>query len=440
MSFELKRSQATTKKISLDLVQGFLNTLDGGTFKLEDAPYEVLNEGVPTNLAILLFCNEPQTVIPGAYIEFFKYADSGTLILEKKQITGSVLSQYHQMLEYLSHLSQPRTDAESPFDYKAMKELILNAIVHRDYQDQRPIKVELYSNAFVVSNPTSENDPANPRLLRAIIDMGLATGTGLGAKAIGEVEVDSTMGFVSMRIKANESYACTESVRNAAYLWSNAKKRQAINYLRSILSIYPHFEQVVNQIIEYSFLLGNEKIAKKVLADYTQYTGKEKSVQPYITMARIYLGQSKIPLARKYLQHLPPFKDLNEILAVVILKKKLLEFKSAHSIFRQFAETYSEEPQFLHEYSQVKVRLALKASPDTKSTLLKEALTLLRTAIAFGTVDTQKAWYWFDLAQVSIQMESPRKTVEDAFEAAIELLPRESLFKRTRESWVNANR
>ena len=113
----------------------------------------------------------------------------------------------------------------------------------------------------------------------------------------------------------------------------------------------------------------------------------------------------------------------------------MFEYQSAHHIFKQFHAQYGMESQFLHEFSQVKIKLAERASSDIKELLYTEAEQLLREALAVGLIETQKAWYWFDLAKLLIATEQDPVSIEQAFKKAVELLPRESLFKRFYDNW-----
>jgi hypothetical protein len=98
----------------------------------------------PTNAAVLLFGLDSLSSIPGAYIQFVRFdgADLGTAVLDAKSLTGNLITQLQELdnllpiqirtarvpLEGLRHEEVP------DYPLAALRELALNAVMHRSYE------------------------------------------------------------------------------------------------------------------------------------------------------------------------------------------------------------------------------------------------------------------------------------------------------------------
>ena len=120
---------------------------------------------VPTHLGILLFAEQPERHIPGAYVDVAAYhnatADGNTM--DSKRFTGPLPEQIAQVHTYFgaSPLLPTRStkDGEGRRDYPsyaqtALQEALVNAIVHRDYEQRgSQIIIRLFPDRIEWQNP-----------------------------------------------------------------------------------------------------------------------------------------------------------------------------------------------------------------------------------------------------------------------------------------------
>ena len=120
---------------------------------------------IPTHLGILLFAEQPERYLPGAYVDLAAYhhdtADGNTV--DSRRITGPLPEQIAQVLTYF--WSSPliptasRKDGDGRRDYPsyaqtALQEAVVNAIVHRDYEARgSQIIIRLFPDRIECQNP-----------------------------------------------------------------------------------------------------------------------------------------------------------------------------------------------------------------------------------------------------------------------------------------------
>lgn len=104
----------------------------------------------PTMTAILVLGKDPRQWFPGAYIQFIRF-DGTTLtdsIKNQLEISGALQDQIHRIEEILkanistSLVLSDKQNIQSP-DYPttALSQLIRNAVIHRNYGSNTPIKI-----------------------------------------------------------------------------------------------------------------------------------------------------------------------------------------------------------------------------------------------------------------------------------------------------------
>ena len=158
--------------------------------------YDPVNK-VPTNLGMILFGRHPEMYVPSAYVQYVKFSgsDNGGDILAEHAYKGPLLRTIDELNAFVNvGIAQPhpvRVSAlqeETFYRYPdwAIRELLLNAIIHRDYQlGNAPIKFYDYNGVRLeISNPgglyglakpdnfPSVNDYRNPLLAGAMKVMG----------------------------------------------------------------------------------------------------------------------------------------------------------------------------------------------------------------------------------------------------------------------------
>ena len=126
----------------------------------------VTESGVaPTYLGMLLFAEQPEQHVRGAYIDVASYKQDmlDGAAVDRQRITGPLPSQIAQALTYLQvsplNPTASRKDGWGRHDYpsyvdRSLQEAIVNAVVHRDYEVQgSQIIIRLFPDRIEFQNP-----------------------------------------------------------------------------------------------------------------------------------------------------------------------------------------------------------------------------------------------------------------------------------------------
>ena len=128
-------------------------------------------EGKPTLAGIMTFSRYPQTyfpqlcitavVVPGTQIG--DADEDGARFIDNARITGAIPEMVEEAVEFVRKNSRTKTIIDDEgrrndrpeYPIKAVREVILNALVHRDYSvftENTPISLEMYRDRLVVRN------------------------------------------------------------------------------------------------------------------------------------------------------------------------------------------------------------------------------------------------------------------------------------------------
>ena len=156
----------------------------------------------PTNAGALLFAKDPLHWIPGAWIQFVRWA--GTTMANDpiitKRFSGDLLTVLRDIDAFVSLPTQTWPVADSALrerietDYPpvAIRELLLNAIMHRSYESNAPVRFYWYDDRIEIQNPgglygmaSPENFPRqtdyrNPIVAEAMATLGYVNAFGRG--------------------------------------------------------------------------------------------------------------------------------------------------------------------------------------------------------------------------------------------------------------------
>jgi predicted HTH transcriptional regulator len=113
----------------------------------------------PRNFAVLLFGFEPQKFIYCSHtiLSIYPGTDRSDPHAERHELTGSILSQAKKAIELLnvqSYTAFDKTDFKTPnalkYPYIALTEAVVNAIVHRNYELDDPIRITVFSDRIEI--------------------------------------------------------------------------------------------------------------------------------------------------------------------------------------------------------------------------------------------------------------------------------------------------
>ncbi len=123
-----------------------------------------LRQDCPTYAGILVLADRPMHYLPGAYVQFVRYAgpDLASEVLDEKRALGDLRTML-QTLDLIvdANLRQRPVAVEGGFvetmihDYPrvALRELLLNAVIHRNYQSTAPIRFYCFPDHLTIDNP-----------------------------------------------------------------------------------------------------------------------------------------------------------------------------------------------------------------------------------------------------------------------------------------------
>lgn len=118
---------------------------------------------------LLLFGQSPQRLVRTAYVQIGRFGDEAT-ILDEKMAEGNLFVQLEQTMQAIRGYVFVRYDIPKAaagrsaledlqrhevweFPYDAVREAVLNALVHRDYTSVGRIQIRVYHDRLVISNP-----------------------------------------------------------------------------------------------------------------------------------------------------------------------------------------------------------------------------------------------------------------------------------------------
>jgi len=117
----------------------------------------------PRNFALLLFGKEPTRFFPGAWtkVSFYPGKDRSEQTAERHELTGTVVGQAKKALELLKTHASTVYDKESPepnatkYPERALHAAVINAIVHRDYEQEEPTSITVFADRVEIRSPGS---------------------------------------------------------------------------------------------------------------------------------------------------------------------------------------------------------------------------------------------------------------------------------------------
>ena len=127
----------------------------------------------PTYASLIMFGNNPRYFMPGAYIQFvrFKGEANGGMILNERRFDGCL----YKMLPDLENFIRDGIVTKRPvpvsilrekdvrnYPYKVLRELMMNAVMHRDYQANMPTRLYQYDSHIEIMNPGGLYGQARP--------------------------------------------------------------------------------------------------------------------------------------------------------------------------------------------------------------------------------------------------------------------------------------
>ncbi len=162
----------------------------------------------PTYAGILLLGYDPQYFIPGAYIQYVKFAGTtrATKVLKENRFKGNLISMLKELEYFIKYsieskrpefVSVLREEPRINYPWEAIRELAMNAVMHRAYNgNNSPIKFYEYSDRIEIDNPgnlygkvnlenfPNETDYRNPNIAEIMLNLGYVNRFGSGVNTV----------------------------------------------------------------------------------------------------------------------------------------------------------------------------------------------------------------------------------------------------------------
>lgn len=140
-----------------------------------------LEHDCPTNAAIILFGNDPQYFLHGCYVQYVYFAgkDRGSEIVNERQIKGCLCKMLPQLESFVRDavvtarpvsISMLREKTLLNYPDLALRELLMNACMHRDYQSNMPIRLYQYEDRIEILNAGGLYGEARPENFPTVND------------------------------------------------------------------------------------------------------------------------------------------------------------------------------------------------------------------------------------------------------------------------------
>ncbi len=166
-------------------------------------------DGYLIRAAMLAFYKDPEKWVTGSYIKIGYFGDSDADLRYQDEIHGSLIEQvdkavdlvYTKYLKALIFYDGIQRVEQFMFHQDAFREILLNAIVHKDYSSCNPIQISVYEDKIYIWNdgemPSELNSadklfmkhsskPYNPKLAGIFFKSGMIEAWGRGFDKIRE--------------------------------------------------------------------------------------------------------------------------------------------------------------------------------------------------------------------------------------------------------------
>ena len=162
--------------------------------QLSSLRFYSLKKDCPTNAGILLFGNNPLFFLPGAYIQFLRLEgnDLASDVIDEQQFSGDLINMLRTLDQFVGvqirkepqTISALKEEVVAEYPLLAIREFLMNAVMHRDYRSNAPIRFYLFSDHIEIQNPgglygsarpenfPNQNDYRNPVMAEALKTLG----------------------------------------------------------------------------------------------------------------------------------------------------------------------------------------------------------------------------------------------------------------------------
>lgn len=177
ISFEMgTHPEVTFTSLSTHLIERVIHSTSPETFiSCGYGSQETDHTVKAAHSAVLLFHPNPSRHIPEAYLTITRFAGTDTsAIIKRETFNGSIIEQFEGSFAYLKEslgsdfIVYEKEMIPQHYDYPidAIRELLINAVVHRAYDYEAPVRIQIFSDRFEILNPGVFYAPITESTLR----------------------------------------------------------------------------------------------------------------------------------------------------------------------------------------------------------------------------------------------------------------------------------
>lgn len=250
----------------------------------------------PTFAAIIMFGHNPQYFMPGAYIQFvhFKGNDNGGEILNERRFEGCLYKTLPMLENFITDgivtkhpipISVLREKDVFNYPFKALRELIMNAVMHRDYQSNMPTRLYQYDTHIEIMNPGGLYGQARPENFPYVNDYRNSVVAGM-MRTLNYVNMfNHGISEVQHLLKANDNPAAEFNinlvtafsviVRESAEsnftsfdkVDNEAKSREYHLFIDKLHQSFTNFDKVDDKVIMTILMLSEQHVSVKEMME-----------------------------------------------------------------------------------------------------------------------------------------------------------------------------
>lgn len=176
---------------------------------LMDNLHLIDDDGYLMRAAMLAFYRDPEKWVTGSYIKIGYFGESDSDLKYQDEVHGSLIEQvdntvdlvYTKYMKALINYDGIQRTEQFMFHKDAFREILLNAIVHKDYSSCNPIQISVYEDKMYIWNdgemPANlssteklfqkhSSKPYNPKLASVFFKSGMIEAWGRGFEKIRE--------------------------------------------------------------------------------------------------------------------------------------------------------------------------------------------------------------------------------------------------------------
>ncbi len=173
-----------------------------------------IEHNCPTNACIVLFGKSPKQFLYGAYLQYVRFIglDKGTEIEDDKPFYECLTKMMPKLEAFIDYgvvktrpvaVSTLREKNQSNYPKDALRELVLNACMHRDYQSNMPTRLYQFTDRIEIMNPgglygkarpenfPDVNDYRNPIIAQALKVMGYVNMFNRGVSRVKSMMIEN---------------------------------------------------------------------------------------------------------------------------------------------------------------------------------------------------------------------------------------------------------